>query len=128
MRNYDLNSYDDRSIAIAVYNPLHHTDADALAMLLPIGEAEIMRWLWARGPLKLRPLYEQLAAQRAVALTTVKTTADRLVDTGLLRRTKQLRCEAYTYKPTIGERDLVTQTIHRLLDCVVRDCPSAIAT
>ena len=79
---------------MAVQNPLHH--AGALAMMLPPAEAEIIRRLLARGPLKLRPLYEQLAAQRAVGLTTVKTTADRLADEGLLRRTKQLRCEAYT--------------------------------
>lgn len=97
-----------------------------LARLLPAAEIEIMRVIWARGPLKGRAIHKEIAAQRDVAYTTTMTTCVRLVEKGLLRREKSARGYGYVYAATVGEREFVYRELTSILDSVVRDYPSAL--
>jgi predicted transcriptional regulator len=108
---------------MSVHNPFYHTAAGVLAMLLPAAELEVMRVIWTHGPLEARAVYKYVAAQRAVAPTTVRTTLDRLADKGLLHRPRQY---GSVYTATVGEREFVLQAVTRMLDCVVREYPSVI--
>jgi BlaI family penicillinase repressor len=107
------------------HNPLHHTDADTLSMLLPTAEVEILRIVWARGPSTVKGVHAQITAQRDLAYTAVLTTMYRLFEKGVFTRHRDGL--GYVYTPTISERELITRTLHQILDCVVRDYPSAIA-
>jgi hypothetical protein len=56
------------------------------------------------------------------------TTVNRLFVKGLLarREVRQGQGGSYTYTPTSDEDAFVISTVHQLLDCVVRDYPSAV--
>lgn len=98
---------------------LHLTTAtDGLAKLLPTSEAEIMRIIWACGPLKVRAIHTAIAERRAIAYTTVMTTCVRLTEKGLLRREKVQKGYGYVYSATIGEREFIIREIARYLDSI----------
>ena len=124
----------ERPDLMASHNPFRHTDADTLSMLMPAAEIAIMRMLWTNGPLQLKTLHEhinaerQLAGERPLAYTTVKTTADRLVRKGLLRREKPAHGYSGIYVAMIAECDFVLRIVHQMLDCVARDYPSALTS
>jgi predicted transcriptional regulator len=111
---------------MSFHNPFHNTEADTLAMLLPASQVEVMQILWAQGPLKVREVYDQIAAKRRVAYTTVMTTMSRLADKGLLLRDQRGRGRDIIYSATLNEREFVTRAVQEMLDCVVRDYPSAL--
>jgi predicted transcriptional regulator len=111
---------------MAKHNPINHTDADTLSMLMPASEVEVMQILWAQGPLKVREVYDQIAAKRTVAYTTVMTTMSRLANKGLLLRDQRGRGRDSIYSAALDEREFVMRAVHQMLDCVVRDYPSAI--
>jgi predicted transcriptional regulator len=119
---------------MAVHNPFHHTDADTLAMLMPAAEIEIMRVLWTQGALNGKAILvrvneqRQIAEQRKIAYTTVMTTVERLVEKGLLTRSEARSGQggSYSYIAVMSECDFVMRAVHQMLDCVVRDYPSAI--
>ncbi len=99
---------------------------DGLARLLPAAEIEIMRVIWARGPLKGRVIHKEIAARRDVAYTTIMTTCVRLAEKGLLRREAVNQGYGYIYTATIGEREFVNRELAGILDSVARDYPSAL--
>jgi predicted transcriptional regulator len=84
-----------------------HPASDALTNRLASSEAEVLRILWAHGPLKLQPIYQQIAGRRDVAYKSVKTAIDRLAEKGLLHCEKAQRGFGWVYRPTIGERGLI---------------------
>lgn len=49
-------------------------------------ELEVMKALWRRGPRSAREVHDDLAPRLAWAYTTTRTTLDRMVDKGLVRR------------------------------------------
>lgn len=102
------------------------TASDGLAKLLPAAEIEIMRVIWAHGPLKGRAIHEEIAAQRDVAYTTTMTTCVRLAEKGLLRREKSARGYGYVYSATVDEHEFVHRELAGILDSVARDYPSAL--
>ena len=108
-------------------NALHRltTARVGLEKLLPAGEAQIMRIVWAaRGPLTVKEVYDLIKAKREVAYTTIMTTCVRLAEKRLLNREKI--GASYLYTPAIGEREFVSCTLADILDAVVRDYPSAL--
>jgi len=113
---------------MAVHNPLHHTNAGTLAMLLPAGELEVMRIMWADGSLTVKAVHKQIAATRELAYTTVMTTMVRLAEKGVLSRsdTRQGQGGGYVYTAAINEREFVLRAVHQMLDCVVKDFPSVL--
>jgi predicted transcriptional regulator len=63
-----------------------------IEMLLPASEAEVMRVIWARGPLMVRTVYTEIATRRDIAYTTTMTFCVHLAEKGLLRRSKAAHC------------------------------------
>jgi predicted transcriptional regulator len=102
------------------------TASAGLAKLLPTAEIEIMRVIWAHGPLKGRVIHAEIAARRDVAYTTVMTTCVRLAEKGLLHREMSARGYGHVYTATVGEREFVTRELAGILDSVARDYPSAL--
>ncbi len=102
------------------------TASAGLEKLLPASEAEIMRIIWARGPFKVRAVYEQIKTRRHLSYTTVMTTCVRLAEKGLLRREKAREGLGYVYRATLGEREFVCRELAGILDSIVRDYPSAL--
>jgi predicted transcriptional regulator len=99
---------------------------DALSKLLSSAEVEIMRILWTHDPMRVKPVHQRIAAQRAVA--TTMTTMERLAEKGLLRRERQPRTGgAYTYTPALSEQGFVAERLADILGAVERDYPAALA-
>ena len=102
------------------------TASAGLARLLPAAEIEIMRVIWARGPLKGREIHKEIAAQRDVAYTTTMTTCVRLAEKGLLCREAVTQGYGYVYTATVSEHEFVNRELAGILDSVARDYPSAL--
>lgn len=95
------------------------SDADGMKRLLGQLELAIMEVLWkADGPLTVRDVLKQLSPARDLAYTTVMTVMARLVDKGLLTRTR--RGKAYVYEPALTRkgflRNRARQMVRALLD------------
>src|SRR5262245_47403243 len=110
---------------MAFHNPFHNTEADTLAMLMPAAEIEVMRILWAQGPLTVADVHTLIKQHRALAYTTILTTMVRLAEKGILHRKGSGKRRRHTYTPAMDERTFVMRAVHEMLDCVVRDYPSA---
>lgn len=81
----------------------------------PLGDLErdVMERLWTSGSVSAQGLHDQLADQRAIALSTVQSTVERLVRKGLLAREKRGR--AYVYAPAISRRSLLSRMVAELV-------------
>ena len=67
-------------------------------------EAVIMDRAWERGePVTVRELFEELAAERTIAYTTVMSTMDNLHRKGWLDRVREGK--AYRYTPTASREE-----------------------
>ena len=81
-----------------------------------LGELEqaVMDVLWfARQPLSVREVHDQITSQRTLAYTTVMTVLDRLSKKKIVRRT--LSDRAWLYEPQRSRADLVADEIVSLL-------------
>ena len=76
----------------------------------------------------MREVYDQIATKGKLAYTTVMTTMSRLANKGLLLRDQQGRGRDIIYSAALDERTFVMRAVHAMLDCVVRDYPSAITS
>jgi predicted transcriptional regulator len=88
---------------------------DETGNLLGPLEAEVMRILWkAGGPLTVRALLERINQGRdpELAYTTVMTVMSRLVEKGVLARTREGR--GYAYEPVVGDQaELAVRNVMR---------------
>jgi predicted transcriptional regulator len=83
---------------------------------LPSGELEnqVLEVLWAAGePMTPGSVHEVVAADRALAYTTVMTILTRLWEKGELTRRKEGR--AYAYEPVVGREQRVAQRMRAVL-------------
>jgi predicted transcriptional regulator len=76
-------------------------------------ELEILKVLWAEGPLTVRAVRDALAGTRDLAYTSVMTMMNIMTDKGYLKRRKQ--GQGYVYQPKINRQS----TAGRMLDDVV---------
>lgn len=83
-------------------------------------EAEIMEILWRTGAATVREVVDELAQRRPIAYTTVMTVMARLVDKGLLRRTRD--GPGYRYLPTSSREAFLEQTSRRIVDDLLANC------
>ena len=102
------------------------TASAGLETLLPASEAEVMRILWARGPLMVRAVHSEIVARRDIAYTTTMTTCVRLARKGLLRRAKAAQSYGYIYTPAMGEREFVARELAGILDSIAREYPGVL--
>jgi len=105
------------------------TKPERTGIRAPLGELElsVMRHVWAcgdEGCLALA-LQNALRAERALALTTILTTLDRLYDKGILLREKDGK--AYRYRAAVSEGALQERIVAGVLDDLLAQFPRAVA-
>lgn len=71
-------------------------------------------------------LQQTLDKQQPIALTTVLTTLDRLLNKGIVRREKEGK--AYRYFAAVTEPELETRIVSGVLDSLIARFPKAVAT
>ena len=104
---------------------LDHAD-DALTKLIHIGEAEILRLLWKRGPLKVGAIHRTIAAHRPIAYTTTATQCYKLVRKGLVQREGDGSNKGDLLVPVMTECELVAERFSQMMNSIERDYPQVL--
>jgi predicted transcriptional regulator len=100
--------------------------AEGLAKVLGDLEARVMRVVWRLGrPASARTVHERVVEEHAVAIHTVITVLNKLVDKGLLHREKQ--DELLHYRELLTEAEFRTQASRRVVEGILAIGPSAVA-
>jgi predicted transcriptional regulator len=107
---------------------LHDTvrlSATGLAKVLGDLEARVMRVMWEIGrPASARTVHEQVAREHNVAIHTVITVLNKLVEKGLLRREK--RDELLHYEATLTEAEFRAQASRQVVEGILSFGPDAV--
>ena len=99
--------------------------AEGLAKVLGDLEARVMHAVWYLGkPATARTVHEKVLVEHAVAIHTVITVLNKLVDKGLLRREK--RDDLLHYEATLSEEDFRSQASRRLMEGILSFGPEAV--
>jgi len=110
-------------------NSIRRTRPERTGIGAPLGELEtaVMRLIWDCGESGCLGLDVQRAqeADHPVALTTVLTTLDRLMDKGILRREREGK--AYRYWAVLSEDALQQRIVGGVLDRLIAQFPKAVA-
>lgn len=80
-------------------------------------EADVMDRIWKREPsaaTSVREIYEEMAAERTIAYTTVMSTMDNLHTKGWLSRERDGK--AYRYRPTLTREEHSARLMREALD------------
>jgi predicted transcriptional regulator len=102
-------------------------DADGVAKVLGDLEARIMEALWVVAePLSARAVHELIADDHPVAVLTVVTVLNKLVDKRLLARRKQ--DGVYHYAATTTRDEFVSRTSRQMLEGILSFAPDMVAT
>ena len=95
----------------------------------PLGELElaVMRHIWPCGDKGClgAEVQKALVAERALALTTILTTLDRLHDKGILVREREGK--AYRYRAALSEAALQERIVSGVLGDLIAQFPQAVA-
>lgn len=101
--------------------------ADGLAKVLGDLEARVMRAVWAIGrPVPARTVYEHVIREHEVALLTVITVLNKLVEKRLLRRRK--REGLLHFEAQLSEEEFRSIAARRVVDGILSFGPAALAT
>ena len=107
---------------------LHDTvrlSADGLAKVLGDLEARVMRVIWAMNqPAPARAVHAEVAQEHGVALHTVITVLNKLVEKGLLRRDRQ--DDLLHFSARISEADFRAATARRVVEGILSFGPDAV--
>ena len=107
---------------------LHDTvrlSADGLAKVLGDLEARVMRVVWTmKEPAPARVVHDAVAREHGVAIHTVITVLNKLVDKGLLRRDK--RDDLIHFSARISEEDFRAATARRVVEGILSFGPDAV--
>lgn len=99
--------------------------ADGLAKVLGDLEARVMRTIWeVSRPMTARAVHERVASEHTVAIHTVITVLNRLVEKGLLRREKQ--GDVLHYEAAMGEADFRAHATRRVVEGILSFGPEAV--
>ena len=100
--------------------------AEGVAKVLGDLEARVMRIVWAIGrPATARAVHEQVVREHEVAVLTVVTVLNKLVDKGLLRRAK--RDDIYHYAARLTEEEFRSHASRRVVNGILSLGPEAVA-
>ena len=100
--------------------------ADGLAKVLGDLEARVMRAVWDLGrPSPARAVYEVVIREHDVALLTVITVLNKLVDKGLLTRAK--RDDLLHFQPRLSEEEFMAHASRRVVEGVLSFGPDVVA-
>ena len=101
--------------------------ADGLAKVLGDLEARVMRAVWDIGtPAPARLVHARVARRHKVALLTVVTVLNKLVDKGLLRRER--RDDLLHYEAQWTEEEFMAHASRRVVEGVLSFEPDVVAT
>ena len=95
----------------------------------PLGQLEssVMEVVWASpGAVQVGDVHTGLSPDTRGAYNTVKTTMERLVEKGILSRTKQGK--AYLYQAAVTREELERRIVSNALDRLVTQFPQAVAS
>ena len=96
----------------------------------PLGEleAEVMNQVWTNGEMGYlaADIQSALSVAHNVALTTVLTTLDRLLQKGIVTREREGK--AYRYHAAVTERQLEQRIVTGVLNKLIARFPKAVAT
>lgn len=99
--------------------------ASGLAKVLGDLEARIMQVMWDIGrPAPARHVHERIARDHTVAIHTVITVLNKLVEKGLLRREK--RDELLHYEAALTEADFRAQASRQVVEGILSFGPDAV--
>jgi predicted transcriptional regulator len=99
--------------------------ATGLAKVLGDLEARVMQAVWQLGrPAPARAVHERVAREHNVAIHTVITVLNKLVEKGLLRRAK--RDELLHYDACLSEEEFRAQASRRLMEGILSFGPEAV--
>lgn len=101
-------------------------EADGLAKVLGDLEARVMRAIWDIGrPAPAKRVHARVARRHDVQLLTVITVLNKLVDKGLLSRSKQE--DLYHYEPKWSEEEFRAHASRRVVEGILSFGPEVIA-
>lgn len=122
MKNSDETSPDSGRIRI---QDTVRLSADGLAKVLGDLEARIMRAVWELGrPASARTVHDRVTLEHAVAIHTVITVLNKLVEKGLLRREKQ--DDLLHYEACMDEAEFRAQASRRVVEGILSFGPEAV--
>lgn len=99
--------------------------ASGLAKVLGDLEARVMRAAWELArPAPARAVHERVAREHAVAIHTVITVLNKLVEKGLLRREK--RGDLLHYEPALGEEAFRARVSRQVVEGILSFGPDAV--
>lgn len=91
--------------------------AEGLAKVLGDLEARVMRTIWKFGePVAARPVHERILKEHDIALLTVITVLNKLVQKGLLKRAK--RDDLLHYEARLTEEEFTARASRRIVEGV----------
>ena len=100
--------------------------AEGLAKVVGDLEARVLRHVWAFGePVPARRVHEAVVEEHPVALLTVITVLNKLVDKGFLRRAK--RGDLLHFEARLSEAEFVALASRRVVEGVLAFEPAAVA-
>jgi predicted transcriptional regulator len=98
--------------------------ATGLAKVLGDLEARVMRAVWALGrPASARAVHEHVGHEHTVAIHTVITVLNKLVEKGLLRREK--REDLLHFEPTLSEDEFRARASRQVVEGILSLAPDA---
>lgn len=99
--------------------------AEGLAKVLGDLEARVMRTIWEMSrPVTARAVHERVAVEHTVAIHTVITVLNRLVEKGLLLREK--REDVLHYHAAVSEADFRSHATRRVVEGILSFGPEAV--
>lgn len=99
--------------------------AEGLAKVLGDLEARVMRIVWTIGrPASARSVHERVAAEHPVAIHTVITVLNKLVEKGLLHREK--RDDLLHYHARLTEQEFRAEASRRVVEGILEIGPQAV--
>jgi predicted transcriptional regulator len=102
-------------------------DADGIAKVLGDLEARVIETVWeVSEPMSARTVHELIAEEHPVAVLTVVTVLNKLVDKRLLVRRKQ--DGVYHYAATTTRDEFVSRTSRQMLEGILSFAPDMVAT
>lgn len=109
---------------------LHDTvrlSADGLAKVLGDLEARVLRVVWRLGhPAPAKEVHERVLAEHTVALPTVITVLNKLVEKGVLVRAK--RDDLLHYEPRLSEEEFRAQVSRRVVEGILALGPAEVTS
>ena len=101
--------------------------ASGLAKVLGDLETRVLRAVWSFGrPVPARPVHERVARRHDVALLTVVTVLNKLVQKGLLRRAKT--DDLLHYEARMTEEEFMTHASRRVVEGILNLGPEAVTS